>query len=128
MGCIKNEYIALKKLKTVILYMSVHCLQTHQKRASDPITDGYEPPCNGLGLNSGPLEEQSVLLAAEPSLQSIKKFFFQENPCSSFLLLSCVKLCYLLKVHQDELFPTVKWFFYFYVVLKGFRERPKKDQ
>jgi hypothetical protein len=28
------------------IYLShVSCLQTHQKRASDLITDGYEPPC-----------------------------------------------------------------------------------
>jgi hypothetical protein len=49
-----------------------HCshLQTHQKRASDPITDGCEPPCGCWDLNSEPLEEQSVLLTAEPSLQS----------------------------------------------------------
>jgi len=34
-----------------------------------PITDGCEPPCGCWDLNSGPLEEQSVLLTAEPSLQ-----------------------------------------------------------
>ena len=45
-----------------------HCLQTHQKRASDPITDGCEPPCGCWELNSGPLEEQSVLLTTELSL------------------------------------------------------------
>jgi hypothetical protein len=44
-------------------------LQTHQKRASDPITDGREPPCGCWELNSGPLEEQSVFLTAEPFLQ-----------------------------------------------------------
>ena len=44
-------------------------LQTHQKRTSDPITDGCEPPCGCWELNSGPLEEQSVLLTTEPSLQ-----------------------------------------------------------
>jgi len=36
----------------------------HQKRASDPITDGCEPPCGCWELNSGPLGEQSVLLTA----------------------------------------------------------------
>jgi hypothetical protein len=51
--------------------MWVHCccLQTHQKRASDPITDGCEPPCGCWELNPGPLEEQSVLLTTEPSRQ-----------------------------------------------------------
>ena len=42
---------------------------THSKSASDPITDGCEPPCGCWELNSGPLAEQSVLLTAEPSLQ-----------------------------------------------------------
>ena len=36
---------------------------------SDLFTDGCEPPCSCWGLNSGPKEEQSVLLTAEPSLQ-----------------------------------------------------------
>ena len=51
---------------------SVHChyLQKHQKRVLDPVTDGCEPPCSCWELNSCPLEEQSVLLTAEPSLQS----------------------------------------------------------
>jgi hypothetical protein len=34
------------------------------------ITDGSEPPCGCWDLNSGPSEEQSVLLTTEPSLQS----------------------------------------------------------
>ena len=34
-----------------------------------PIADGCEPPCGCWELNSGPLEEQSVLLTTEPSLQ-----------------------------------------------------------
>jgi hypothetical protein len=37
------------------------CLQTHQKRASDPITDGYESPCGCWELNPGPVAEQSHL-------------------------------------------------------------------
>jgi hypothetical protein len=55
----------------LILFMWVHssCLQTHQKRASGPITDGCEPPCGCWELNSGPLEEQPVLLTSEQCLQ-----------------------------------------------------------
>ena len=51
--------------------MNIHCccLQTHQKRALDPFTNGCEPPCGCWELNSGHLEEQSVLLITEPSLQ-----------------------------------------------------------
>jgi hypothetical protein len=54
-----------------IYYMWVHCscLQTLQKRASDFITDDCEPPCGCWDLNSGPLEEQPVLLTTEPSHQ-----------------------------------------------------------
>ena len=40
-----------------------------QKRAPDLITDVYKPPCGCGDLNSGPLEEQTVLLTSEPSLQ-----------------------------------------------------------
>ena len=60
-----------KKIYLFIYYMCVHCScpQTQQKRASDPITDGCEPPCGCWDLNSGPLEEHSVLLTTEPSLQ-----------------------------------------------------------
>jgi hypothetical protein len=49
--------------------MRMSTLQTHQKRALDPITDGCEPPCGFWELNSGPLDEQSGLLTAEPSLE-----------------------------------------------------------
>ncbi|XP_040599705.1 F-box/WD repeat-containing protein 4 isoform X6 [Mesocricetus auratus] len=42
---------------------------THQKRTPDLITDGCEPPYGCWELNSGPLEEQPVLLTSEPSLQ-----------------------------------------------------------
>jgi hypothetical protein len=41
------------------------------KRESGPITDGCEPPYGCWDLNSGPSEEQSVLLTAEPSLQPL---------------------------------------------------------
>ena len=34
------------------------------ERAPDLITDGCEPPCSCWELNSGPLEEQSVLLTS----------------------------------------------------------------
>ena len=38
---------------------------------SDLITGGCEPPCDCWDLNSGPTEEQWVLLPAEPSLQPL---------------------------------------------------------
>jgi hypothetical protein len=54
------------------MYVStLYNLQTRQKRASDPITDGCEPPCGCWELNSGPLEEQLMLLTTKPSLQPV---------------------------------------------------------
>ena len=53
------------------------CLQTHQKRASDTFTDGCEPPCSFWEFNTGPLEEQSVLLTTELSLQALLLFFIR---------------------------------------------------
>jgi hypothetical protein len=59
------------KFYLFILYMRIHCrcLQTHQKRASDLITDGCESPCGCWELNSGPQEEQPVHLTTALSLQ-----------------------------------------------------------
>jgi len=56
-------------VRSFVLWVYCSCLQTHQKRASDLITDGSEPPCGRWDLNSEPLKEQSVLLTTEPSLQ-----------------------------------------------------------
>ena len=52
-----------------LFYVCVYTIAVFrcQKRASDPITDGCEPPCGCWELNWGPLEEQSVLFTAEPS-------------------------------------------------------------
>ena len=47
---------------------TVLCLHV-SLQAPNLITDGCEPPCGCWELNSGPLEELSVLLTTEPSLQ-----------------------------------------------------------
>ena len=44
--------------------------------ASDLITNGCEPTSGCRDLNSGPWEEQSVLLTTEPSLQPPAYLFF----------------------------------------------------
>ena len=42
----------------------------HTRRESQiSLMDGCEPPCGCWDLNSGPSEEQSALLTAEPSFQ-----------------------------------------------------------
>jgi hypothetical protein len=49
------------------MYMST--LSLSSDTPEEYITDGCEPPCGCWELNSEPLEEQSVLLNAKPSLQ-----------------------------------------------------------
>ena len=44
------------------------CIPACQKKASELIIDGCKPPRDCWELNEGPLEEQTVLLTAEPSL------------------------------------------------------------
>jgi hypothetical protein len=51
------------------------CLHVHLHARRDLITDGCEPPCGCWELNSGSLEEQAMLLTAEPSLQLLILFF-----------------------------------------------------
>ena len=51
----------------LIYFMYVSTLLLSSDTA-DPITDGCEPPRGCWELNSGPLEEQLVLLTAEPSI------------------------------------------------------------
>ena len=65
-------------LRFIYYYIKVHCscLQMHQQRVSDPITDGCKPPCGCWDLNSGPLKEQLVLLTIEPSIQPQDVFIY----------------------------------------------------
>jgi hypothetical protein len=70
------------------MYMSIHiCLQTHQKRVSNPISEGCEQPCGYWELNSGPLEEQVVLLTAEMSLQPLKFNFNEQTSPQIFIVI-----------------------------------------
>jgi hypothetical protein len=87
-------HIYFLKETLFILCMWVHChfLQWHQKRTSDPITNGCEPPCGCWELNSGPLEEQSVFLIAEPSLQAYLFLFEARFHCVS--LAGYPRACY----------------------------------
>jgi hypothetical protein len=63
------SYLFKRDLFILCIWAHYGCLKTHQERASDPITDGYEPPCGCWELNSGPLEEKLVFLTTEPTLQ-----------------------------------------------------------
>jgi hypothetical protein len=64
-------FFFFKDLFILCIWVHCSCLQTHQKSVLDPITDSCEPPCGCWELNSGPLEEQSVLLTSELSLQTL---------------------------------------------------------
>ena len=59
---VHNRSIVLN-LKDYLLYVSAlsACTSACHKKAPDSITDGCEPPWGCLELNSGPLEEQTVL-------------------------------------------------------------------
>ena len=50
-------------------------LPVGQKKVPDLITNSCESPCGSQELNSGPLEEQPVLLTTEPSPQPLKCTF-----------------------------------------------------
>jgi hypothetical protein len=47
--------------------------------------EGCEPPCGCWDLNSGPSEEQSVRLTAEPSLQPHKLVLRKEQRSFSYV-------------------------------------------
>jgi hypothetical protein len=53
-------------------HMHGWCPQRPEEDVRSPmgVTDGYELLSGWWELNTGPLEEQNVLLTAEPSLQS----------------------------------------------------------
>jgi hypothetical protein len=65
-----SNLIKKKKKKIYYIYsVPPACMPAGQKRAPNLTIDGYEPPGGCWELNSGPVEEQPVLLTAEPSLQ-----------------------------------------------------------
>jgi hypothetical protein len=85
MGSIPNMGDARDNLKHYFkdfVYMSVLyllCTPPCQKRTSDHIIDGCEPPYGCWELSSGPLEEQPVLLTIESTLQHSKHFLTHQD-------------------------------------------------
>jgi hypothetical protein len=61
--------LLLLLLTLFYLYEYIVAVFRDTTRISDSITDCCEPPCGCWELNSEPLEEQSVLLTAKPSLK-----------------------------------------------------------
>jgi len=78
----------------IIIYKYTVAVFRHSRRGYQmPTTDGCEPPRGCWDLNSEPQEEQSVLLATEPSLQP------QE------LLNAGQELCYLATLDLRDCLP-----------------------
>ena len=70
--------VFLKDLFNICTY-TVAVFGHSGRRMSDLVTDSCEPPCGCWDLNSGPLEEQSVLLTTEPSLQPLNAVFYSNQ-------------------------------------------------
>ncbi|GAB1287890.1 Golgi pH regulator [Apodemus speciosus] len=68
-----TDILALERRLLQTMDMIISKKKRHTRRWYQmSITDSCEPPCGCWELNSRPLEEQSVLLTAEPSLQPPK--------------------------------------------------------
>jgi hypothetical protein len=91
-------FFPLRFIYFLYVWVHCHCLQTHQKRASDPITDGCEPPCGCWELNLGPLEEQSMFLTAEPQRLWFLSCWISSCHHSLTFTLACAFWCALMTV------------------------------
>jgi hypothetical protein len=53
----------------IYVYKHIYAYEYAVFSTLESLTDGCESPCGCQELNSGPLEEQLLLLTAEPSVQ-----------------------------------------------------------
>ena len=73
-------FLKKKIIYLLCIHYSVYVYACRPEEGTpDLITDGCEPPCGCWELNSGPLEEQAMLLTSEPSLQPWEKDFWNRN-------------------------------------------------
>jgi hypothetical protein len=74
------------------MYMSTLLLSSHTpEEGIRSHSDGCEPPCGCWELNSGPLEEQSVLTTAESAL--CKAVVFDNNSFLDFYYIFMYFIC-----------------------------------
>jgi hypothetical protein len=101
MICVIHTYVCVY-VYMYMIYLFISCMSALpacttacHKKASDPITDGCELSCGCWGLNSGPLEEQIVLLTAEPSLQYnvVYILLFKLSSVCFVCVCACVSVC-----------------------------------
>ena len=97
---IKKQQQQQKQKQKRFIYLFILCIEytiaffRHTRRGHQtPLTDGCEPPCDCWELNSGPLEEQSVLLTAEPSLQPGCSVFMQQKMIKGIQSISQGETC-----------------------------------
>jgi hypothetical protein len=78
-----------------ILWMSIlsACTPACQKRASDHVIDGCEPPCEYWELNSGPREKQIIPLTAELFLYPLLLSFLSLETGFLCAALAVLELC-----------------------------------
>ena len=96
-SCSRLFFFFLFFLRFIYYYISVHCscLQTHEKRASDLITDGCEPPCC-WDLNSGPSKSSQCSYP----LSHFSNTQFINLLCTLF----CLRMCHCARRgHQTSL-------------------------
>ena len=61
-------YVSVWPARMSAHHMHVVAAKARRGSPRTRVVDGYEPPCGWWELNSGPLQEQQVLLMCEPSL------------------------------------------------------------
>jgi hypothetical protein len=98
-----NRFIYLFHVCEYTVTVFRHTIKGHQI----PIKDGCKLPCGCWELNSGPLEEQSVLLPTEPSFQ----------PSAFILLFTIYSALYL---HSSIYLPTFFFLFFCFVFINFF--------
>jgi hypothetical protein len=59
------------------VYVYVYTPEESMGSSGSTVITGCEPPCGCWELNSGPLEDEPVLLTTEPSLSSPKPLSFK---------------------------------------------------
>ena len=98
---------SFKNLFILFIWVACHCHQTHRKMSSDPITDCWESSCGCWKLNSGLLEEHTVLLTTEPSLQSHNTIFLTIFHCLLYIsMLSQLVRCPTTGFLNQKLLPA----------------------
>jgi hypothetical protein len=97
----------------IICKYTVAVFRHSQKRASDFVMDGCEPPCGCWELNSGPSEEQSVFLTTEPSHQLPIPFSNKSSLSAIYSILNNIANIHIWFCQKNICFNQCSQFFEF---------------